>query len=74
MVIHNIVYCREMAELHRNSAAQDSKAHEAALSAEMQVREELKRELEKQQQQHKWSVDSLNMQVSLIVIMLSCVH
>jgi hypothetical protein len=53
-----------MAELHRNSAAQDSKAHEAALSAEMQVREELKRELEKQQQQHKWSVESLNMQVS----------
>lgn len=60
-----VIFCREMAELHRNNAAQDSKAQEAALSAEMHVREELKMALEKQQQQHKWAVDSLNMQVSL---------
>lgn len=63
--IINYVLCviREMAELHRNSAALDSKAQEAALSAEMQVREELKLTIEKQQQQHKWAIDSLNMQV-----------
>ncbi|WAQ97529.1 TMF1-like protein [Mya arenaria] len=53
---------REMAELHRTSAALDSKAHDAALSAEMHVREELKFALEKQQQQHKWEIDTLNLQ------------
>lgn len=60
---------REMAELHRTSAAQDSKAQEAALSAEMQVREELKLAIEKQQQQHKWEMDTLNLQVSLYGIL-----
>ena len=53
-----------MAELHRNNAAQDSKAQEIALSAEMQVREELKLQIEKQQQQYKWERESLGMQVS----------
>ncbi|XP_052782552.1 TATA element modulatory factor-like isoform X1 [Mya arenaria] len=54
---------KEMAELHRTSAALDSKAHDAALSAEMHVREELKFALEKQQQQHKWEIDTLNLQI-----------
>ncbi|KAL4239218.1 TATA element modulatory factor 1 [Mactra antiquata] len=54
---------KEMAELHRNTAALDSRAQEAALSAEMQVREELKLTIEKQQNQHKWTVDTLNMQI-----------
>ena len=55
---------RELAELHRTSAVQDNRAQEAALSAEMQVREELKLTIEKQQQQHKWEKDSLIMQVN----------
>ena len=58
------VFDRELAELHRTSAVQDNRAQEAALSAEMQVREELKLTIEKQQQQHKWEKDSLIMQVN----------
>lgn len=54
---------RELSELHRSSAVMDSKAQEAALSAEMSVREELKLTIEKQQQQHKWDKDSLIMQI-----------
>ena len=52
-----------MSELHRNNAAQDSKANEAALSAQLQVREELKMTIEKQQQQYKWEKESFSMQV-----------
>jgi len=58
----SVVY-REMADLHKTSAAHDSKAQEAALSAETHVREELKHTIEKQQQQHKWQIDTLNLQV-----------
>ncbi|KAH3734871.1 TATA element modulatory factor-like isoform X2 [Dreissena polymorpha] len=54
---------KEMAELHRTTVAQDSAAQEAALSAEMHVREELKIALEKQQQQHKWEIETLNLQI-----------
>ena len=57
------LYYRELAELHRSSAVLDTRAQEAALSAEMTVREELKMTIEKQQQQHKWEKDSLLMQV-----------
>ena len=62
-LITAFIFPRELAELHRSSAVQDSKAQEAALSAEMTVREELKLTIEKQQQQHKWEKDSLLMQV-----------
>jgi hypothetical protein len=43
-----IYICREIVELHRSNAAQDSKAAETALSLEMQVREELKAQLEQE--------------------------
>ncbi|XP_056019918.1 TATA element modulatory factor-like isoform X2 [Ostrea edulis] len=39
---------KEIVELHRSNAAQDSKAAETALSLEMQVREELKSQLEQE--------------------------
>ena len=65
---------RELAELHRTSAVQDSKAQEAALSAEMQVREELKLTIEKQQQQHKWEKDSLHMQVTILYMSCHCLQ
>ncbi|CAL1540630.1 unnamed protein product [Lymnaea stagnalis] len=40
---------KEIAELHRSNATQDSKAQEAALSAETHVREELKAAMDREQ-------------------------
>jgi len=54
---------REMSELHRKGAAYDSAAAEHKLSLEMHVKEELRLALEKQAQQHKWEMDTLNLQV-----------
>lgn len=55
--------CREIAELHKSNATQDSRAQQAALSAEMQVREELKMNIEQQRQQHQREREALIMQV-----------
>jgi hypothetical protein len=55
---------REIAELHKSNATQDSRAQQAALSAEMQVREELKMAMEKQGQQYVQEREALIMQVS----------
>ncbi|KAK3586049.1 hypothetical protein CHS0354_033172 [Potamilus streckersoni] len=54
---------REIAELHKSNAVQDSKLQEAALSTEIQVREELKFAMEKQQQQAAHEKESLIMQI-----------
>lgn len=54
---------REIAELHRSNAAQDSKAAETALSLEMQVREELKAQLEQERKSNKQEKESLITQV-----------
>ncbi|XP_025113068.1 TATA element modulatory factor-like isoform X2 [Pomacea canaliculata] len=54
---------KEIAELHKSNAAQDSKAQAAALSAEMQVREELKMAMEQEQQRFKHQRDTLIMQI-----------
>ena len=56
-------YFREIADLHRSNAAQDSKAHEAALSAEMQVREELKLQLDQERKSFSQEKEALIMQV-----------
>lgn len=61
------IYCcvhREIAELHRSNAAQDSKAAETALSLEMQVREELKAQLEQERKSNKQEKESLITQVN----------
>ena len=54
---------REIAELHKSNATQDSRAQQAALSAEMQVREELKMAMEQQKQHHQQEREALIMQV-----------
>ncbi|CAG5130326.1 unnamed protein product [Candidula unifasciata] len=54
---------KEIAELHRSNASQDSKAQEAALSAEMQVREELKAAMEREQQRFRQERETFIMQV-----------
>ncbi|KAL3876276.1 hypothetical protein ACJMK2_034142 [Sinanodonta woodiana] len=54
---------REIAELHKSNAVQDSKLQETALSTEIQVREELKFAMEKQQQQFAREKESLIMQI-----------
>lgn len=55
---------REIAELHRSNAAQDNKAAETALSLEMQVREELKAQLEQERKSNKQEKESLITQVN----------
>ncbi|KAK7112682.1 TATA element modulatory factor-like isoform X3 [Littorina saxatilis] len=54
---------KEIAELHKSNATQDSRAQQAALSAEMQVREELKMNIEQQRQQHQREREALIMQI-----------
>lgn len=54
---------KEIAELHRSNAAQDSKAAETALSLEMQVREELKAQLEQERKSNKQEKESLITQI-----------
>lgn len=54
---------REIAELHRSNASQDSKAQEAALSAETHVREELKSAMEREQQRFRQEREAFIMQV-----------
>ncbi|XP_041364019.1 TATA element modulatory factor-like isoform X2 [Gigantopelta aegis] len=54
---------KEIAELHRLNAAQDSKAQEAALSASLHVREELEMSLEKEKQRFKYEKEALIVQI-----------
>lgn len=54
---------KEIAELHRSNAAQDSKAAETALSLEMQVREELKAQLEQERKSNQQEKESLINQI-----------
>ncbi|XP_061180944.1 TATA element modulatory factor-like isoform X2 [Saccostrea echinata] len=54
---------KEIAELHRSSAAQDSKAAETALSLEMQVREELKSQLEQERKSNQQEKEALINQI-----------
>lgn len=54
---------KEIAELHRSNAAQDSKAAETALSLEMQVREELKAQLEQERKSNLQEKESLINQI-----------
>ncbi|XP_012935003.1 TATA element modulatory factor [Aplysia californica] len=53
---------KEIAELHRSNASQDSKAQEAALSAESHVREELKAAMEREQQRFRQEREAFIMQ------------
>ena len=59
----NCFHCREIAELHRSNAAQDSKAQEAALSASLHVREELQVTLEKEKQRFSYEKEALATQI-----------
>ncbi|XP_076437011.1 uncharacterized protein LOC143276311 isoform X2 [Babylonia areolata] len=54
---------KEIAELHKNNASQDSRAQQAALSAEMQVREELKMAMEQESQRHRQEKEALVIQI-----------
>ncbi|KAL5017812.1 hypothetical protein ScPMuIL_003534 [Solemya velum] len=54
---------KEIAELHRTNAAHGSKAQEAALSTELQVREELRMEMEREQQRFRQQREVLIMQM-----------
>ncbi|BFZ03381.1 hypothetical protein BsWGS_06419 [Bradybaena similaris] len=54
---------KEIAELHRSNASQDSKAQEAALSAETHVREELKSAMEREQQRFRQEREAFIMQI-----------
>ena len=56
---------REIAELHKSNATQDSKAQEAALSAETHVREELKAAMEREQMRFKQEREAFIMQVKV---------
>ena len=49
--------------MHRSNAAQDSKAAETALSLEMQVREELKAQLEQERKSNHQEKEALINQV-----------
>lgn len=51
--------------MHKSHAANDSKAQEAALSLEVQVREELKQTFEKEQYTFKHEREALISQVGL---------
>ncbi|KAJ8318851.1 hypothetical protein KUTeg_003942 [Tegillarca granosa] len=62
---------KEIAELNKFNAAQDSKAQEAALSVEMQVREELKLMLEREQLKHKHEKEALIMQMEDLRLTMS---
>ncbi|XP_059172684.1 TATA element modulatory factor-like isoform X2 [Physella acuta] len=53
---------KEIAELHRSNASQDSKAQQAALSAETHVREELKAAMEREQQRFRQEREAFIMQ------------
>jgi len=59
----NLFWYREITELNKSNAAQDSKAQETALSVEMHVREELKMTLEREQHSYKQEREALIMQV-----------
>ena len=65
----SVMVSREIAELHKNNATQDSRAQQAALSAEMQVREELKMAMEQQKQQHEQEREALIMQVGSCLLL-----
>ncbi|XP_071106362.1 TATA element modulatory factor-like isoform X2 [Haliotis cracherodii] len=54
---------KEIADLHKMNAAQDSKAQEAALSAEVSVREALKMDMEHEKMRHKQEREGLIMQI-----------
>ncbi|XP_033753536.1 LOW QUALITY PROTEIN: TATA element modulatory factor-like [Pecten maximus] len=54
---------KEIAELHKSKAAQDSKVQETALSLEMSVREELKATLTKEQFSFKQEREALIIQI-----------
>ncbi|XP_067673660.1 TATA element modulatory factor-like isoform X2 [Haliotis asinina] len=54
---------KEIADLHKMNAAQDSKAQEAALSAEVSVREALKMDMENEKMKHKQEREALIMQI-----------
>ncbi|KAK7448398.1 hypothetical protein BaRGS_00040102 [Batillaria attramentaria] len=54
---------KEIAELHKSNAAQDSRAQQAALSAEMQVREELKMAMEQEGQRYRQEREALITQI-----------
>ncbi|KAK7003716.1 TATA element modulatory factor-like isoform X1 [Biomphalaria glabrata] len=54
---------KEIAELHKSNASQDSKAQEAALSAETHVREELKAAMEREQQKFRQDREAFIMQI-----------
>lgn len=62
---------KEITELHKSNASQDSRAQQAALSAEMQVREELKMAIEQQTQQHMHEKEGLIMQIEDLRLSLS---
>ncbi|GFO33209.1 TATA-element modulatory factor [Plakobranchus ocellatus] len=53
---------KEIAELHKSNATQDSKAQEAALSAETHVREELRAAMEREQIRFKQEREAFIMQ------------
>ncbi|XP_046579108.1 LOW QUALITY PROTEIN: TATA element modulatory factor-like [Haliotis rubra] len=54
---------KEIADLHKMNAAQDSKAQEAALSAERCLREALKMDMEHEKMKHKQEREALIMQI-----------
>ncbi|KAH9494907.1 TATA element modulatory factor 1 [Bulinus truncatus] len=54
---------KEIAELHKSNATQDSKAQEAALSAETLVREELKAAMEREQQKFRQEREAFIIQI-----------
>ena len=57
------IFNRELAELHKIHASNQSKATNEALSAEIQAKEELRMAMEKQSQQYKQEQESFIVQV-----------
>lgn len=62
---------KELAELHRRNAEKDSQAQEAALSAEMSAKEELRIALEKLQHESRLQQDTLIFQIEELQASLS---
>ncbi|KAK6171346.1 hypothetical protein SNE40_019555 [Patella caerulea] len=62
---------KEIAELHKANAAQDSKASEVALSLEMQVREEAKQTMNKEFLKARQEKEALIMQIEDLRISMS---
>lgn len=62
----NVSVVRELAELHKTNASRASEAEEAALSRDMQAKEQLSLALEKVQEEARMQQEALASQVSVI--------